>query len=56
MSVDGGFIDLEVELVEDDSVTAVILTELPEDFSLGTGDSIELYADEILYKMEETEH
>lgn len=53
---DGGYLDLEVEHIENDHIFAVILTELPEEFSLGTGDSIELYEEEILRKSEVTEH
>ena len=53
---DGGYIDLEVEHVADGAVTAVILTELPEEFTLGTGDALELFEEEILYKTESTEH
>lgn len=53
---DGGYIDLEVEHIEDDGVTAVILTELPKEFSLGTGDSIDVFQEEILYKTEVTDH
>lgn len=53
---DGGYIDLEVELVEDKNVFAVILTELPDDFPLKTGESIEVFEEEILYKAKETEY
>jgi len=42
MHVDGGYVDLEVELVEDDTIMAVILTDLPEEFALSNGDSIDL--------------
>lgn len=48
--VDGGLIDLQVEFIEEDKVFAVITTQLPKEFSLGTGDSIEVYEEEILYK------
>lgn len=48
--VDGGLIDLTVEHIEGDKVLAVITTQLPKGFALGTGDSIEVYQDEILYK------
>jgi len=48
--IDGGYIDLEVEHIEADHVLAVILTELPKEFALGTGDSIEVFEDEILYR------
>ncbi len=53
---DGGYLDLEVEMVEDKSVLAVILTELPEDFPLETGETIEVFEEEILYKTDEQEH
>jgi hypothetical protein len=52
MRVDGGHIDLQVELVEKDSISAVITTQLPEEFALSTGDSIEVFEEEILYKTE----
>jgi hypothetical protein len=52
MRIDGGHIDLQVELVEKDSVSAVITTQLPEEFALSTGDSIEVFEEEILYKTE----
>ena len=55
MRVDGGYVDLEIELVEYDSIMGVVLTELPEEFALGHGESIEVYADEILCKVEEQE-
>lgn len=48
--VDGGLLDLIVEFIEEAKVLAVITTELPNDFSLRTGDSIEVYEEEILYK------
>lgn len=47
---DGGYLDLEVELVEDKNILAVILTELPGEFPLKTGESIELFEEEILYR------
>ena len=50
MRVDGGLIDLRVEFVEEDKVLAVIITQLPKGFPLSTGDSIEVFADEILYR------
>jgi len=53
---DGGYIDLEVEHLVDDSVSAVIVTQLPKEFSLGTGDSIDVYQEEILYRTEVTDH
>lgn len=53
MRVDGGYIDLQVEFVDKDRVMAVIITQLPEEFSLRTGESIEVFEEEILYKVEE---
>jgi len=50
MRVDGGLIDLRVELVEKDKVTAAIITQLPKGFPLRSGDSIEVFSDEILYR------
>jgi hypothetical protein len=55
MRVDGGYLDLKVEHIEDDSVSAVILTQLPEEFALSTGGSIEVFQEEILYKANEKE-
>jgi hypothetical protein len=48
--VDSGLIDLRVEFIEEGKVLAVITTQLPKEFSLGTGDSIDVYEEEILYK------
>jgi hypothetical protein len=56
IQVDGGYIDLEIECVEPDLVLAVIQTQLPEEFALSTGDTIEIREDEILYKIESQEH
>ena len=53
---DGGYIDLEVEHIFDDGVTAVILTELPKEFALGTGYSIDVFEEEILYRNRVTDH
>lgn len=53
---DGGYVDLEVEHIEEDSVFAVIRTELPADFPLETGETIELFEEEILYKTDVKEH
>jgi len=50
IQVDGGYIDLEIEHIESDHVFAVIQTQLPEEFALSTGDTIEIREDEILYK------
>ena len=54
--VDGGYIDLEVESIESDHVIGIILTELPKQFPLEKGSSLEIREDEILYKMETTVH
>lgn len=56
ISADGGYMDLEVEHIEDDKVLAVILTELPEEFTLEAGGSIEIFEGEILSMDEATEH
>ena len=53
---DGGYLDLEVEYIEDETVFGVILTKLPPEFPLQKGDSLEIYHDEILYKAQMTEH
>ena len=53
---DGGYMDLEVEHIEDDKVLAVILTELPEEFPLEKDDSIEVLEEEILYRNKVTDH
>jgi hypothetical protein len=53
---DGGYIDLEVEDIFFDGVNAVILTELPKGFSLATGDSIDVFEEEILYRNKVTDH
>lgn len=37
MRIDGGHIDLRRELIGDDAVLTVILTELPKEFPLKTG-------------------
>jgi hypothetical protein len=52
MRVDGGHIDLRVEFVDEDSVMAVITTQLPEDFAMRTGESIEVFEKEILCKVD----
>jgi len=53
MRVDGGYIDLRVEFVEKDRVMGVITTQLPKEFELSTGESIEVFEEEILYKVEQ---
>jgi len=52
MRVDGGHIDLRVELVDKDNVMGAIITELPGELALSTGESIEVFPEEILYKAE----
>ncbi len=41
---------MRVEFTDDDKVVAVILTELPKEFALCTGESIDVFEEEILYK------
>ncbi len=53
---DGGYLDLEVEFIDGETVWGVILTKLPKEFPLETGSSIEVFKDEILYKAETTEN
>lgn len=43
MRVDGGYLDLKIELVEKDTVMGAIVTELPKEFALSTGESLEVY-------------
>lgn len=52
MRVDGGYIDLKVEFVDEDRVMGEIITQLPGEFVLSTGESIEVFEEEILYKAE----
>jgi hypothetical protein len=49
---DGGYIDLRVEFIDDDKVLAAIITELPKGFPLQAGGSVEIFADEILCKVD----
>jgi len=56
ISAHGGYMDLEVEDIFHDKVTAVILTELPEEFSLEKDDSIDVFEEEILYRNKVTDH
>ncbi len=53
MRVESGYIDLQVEFVDKNSVIGAILTELPDQFVLKTGESIEIFQEEILYKVEQ---
>jgi hypothetical protein len=50
MRVDGGYVDLKVEFVDENKVLAVITTKLPNEFALNKGESIEIFQEEILYK------
>jgi len=52
MRVDGGHIDLRVEFVDEDRLMGAIITELPGELTLSTGESIEVFPEEILYKAE----
>jgi hypothetical protein len=52
MRVDGGYIDLRVEFVDKDRLIGVIITELPTEFALSTGESVEVFPEEILFKAE----
>lgn len=53
LQVDNGQIDLEIELIEDDTIWSKIITELPDAFPLSKGTTIALSIDEILYKHDE---
>jgi hypothetical protein len=48
---DGGYIDLEIELIEDGIIYGNILTELPAKFPLAKNSTLELRIDEILKKV-----
>ena len=56
INADGGYMDLEVEEILHDKVTAVILTELPEEYPLEKDDSIDVFEEEILYRNTVTDH
>ena len=56
INADGGYMDLEVEEILHDKVTAVILTELPEEYPLEKDDSIDVFEEEILYRKKVTDH
>ena len=47
---DGGYLDLRIEFINPDNVIAKILTQLPEEFPLEKGESIEIFEEEILYR------
>jgi hypothetical protein len=50
MRVDGGRVDLRVENIIYDGVTAVVITKLPTKFALSNGDSIDVFQEELQYK------
>ena len=56
LGADCGLLVLEVEHIEEGTVFGGILTELPTDFPLQTGDSLDAYPNEIIYKTERTKH
>jgi len=56
MRIDGGLIDLKIEHIDGDEIFGVIITQLPKEFPLETGSSLEIYEEEMLYKAEVTEH
>lgn len=52
MQVDSGYVDLRVEEIDIDKILAAIVSELPEEYALSQGDSIEVFVEEILCKNE----
>jgi len=54
--IDGGYVDLEVEHIDEQSVFGVIMTALPDKFPLKKGESLEIFQEEILYKSNLIEH
>ena len=50
LSGDGEYVDLTLKYVNDGGVVGVILTDLPEDSPLSTGNLIELLEDDISTK------
>ena len=48
--IDSGKIDLQVECIDNNTIFGNILTELPSNFPLAKGTTIELDINEILYK------
>lgn len=56
MRIEGGYIDLEIEEIEDDNILGNILTQLPDHFALETGSTLEIFESEILMKVDQTEH
>jgi len=56
IQAEGGYMDLLVEGITDRAVSGVIFTQLPEVFVLGTGDTIEVFEEQILDIVDEPEH
>lgn len=56
MRIDGGYIDVRIEHIDDNEILAVIMTKLPQEFSLKTGSSIEIFEEEMLYKAKAMGH
>ena len=50
LQVDGGYIDFEIEAIENGVIYGNILTLLPKSFPLAKGTTLELDINEILYK------
>jgi hypothetical protein len=50
MRIDGGYIDVKIEHIDNGEILAVVVTKLPKEFSIETGSSIEIYKEEMLYK------
>lgn len=46
--VDGGYVDLDIESIENDTIYGNILTEMPVHFPMAKGTTIELSIEEIL--------
>ncbi len=44
-------VEMEVVFVDDDSIVAEVMTELPDEAPLERYDSLELYEEDILYKI-----
>ena len=53
MRVDGGHIEFRMKFIDEDSVMGAIITKLPTELALSTGESIEVFEEEILYKAEQ---
>ncbi len=55
IQAEGGYMDLLVEGITDRAVSGIIFTKLPEVFVLGTGDTIEVFEEQILGIVDERE-